>query len=88
MYKDTLQNLRVVYENIPLLDSEQWEMRALPLELVDAGSMSRTTPRAETRMPMSELPSSEEPVPKQDTPPLRVDSTTVRRGTRTRKPPV
>ncbi|KAK2187729.1 hypothetical protein NP493_156g05033 [Ridgeia piscesae] len=63
-------------------------MRANPLPL-EAGPMSRTTPRAETRISMSELPPSEEPMPIQDSPPPRVDSTpmTMRRGTRTRKPP-
>ena len=99
MYKETLQkivvlvqghtyrrHLRVVYENLPLPASEPWEVSANPLPL-EAGSMSRTPPRAETRMPMSESPPSEEPVPMKDTPPLRVDSTPVRRGTRTRKPP-
>ena len=86
-YRCNRRHLRVVYENLPLPDSEPWEMSANPLPL-EAGSMSRTPPRAETRMPMSELPPSEEPVPMQDTPPPRVDSTPVRRGTRTRKPPV
>ena len=52
-----------------------------------AGPMSRTMPRSETRMPMSELPPSEERMPIQDTPQPRVDSTPMRRGTRTRKPP-
>ena len=77
--------LRLVYENPPLPDSEPCEMRANPLPL-EAGLMSRTTPRAETRMPMSELPPCEKPRPIQDTPPPPVDSTPMRRGTRTRKP--
>ena len=72
--------MRVVYENLPLLDSDPWGMRANPLP-IEAGPMSRTTPRAETRMPMSELPPSEEPKPIQDTPPPRVNSTPMRRGT-------
>ena len=62
-------------------------MRENPLPL-EAGPMSRTTTHAETRMPMLELPPSEKPMPIQDTPPPpRVDSTPMRRGTRTRKPP-
>ena len=103
MYKETLQQIvrgsrsrthvqtqpttsAFVNENLPLPDSEPWEMKENPLPL-EAGPMSRTTPRAETRMPMSELPPSEEPVPMQDAPPPHVDMTPVRRGTRTRKPP-
>ena len=87
-YRRNRRHMRVVYENLPLPDSEPWEVSANPPPL-EAGSMSRTPPRAETRMPMSELPPSEEPVSMQDTPPPppRVDSTPVRRGTRTRKPP-
>ena len=109
-YRRNRRHLRVVYENLPLPDSEPWEMSTNPPSL-EAGSMSRTPPRAETRMPLSELPPSEEPVPMselppseepmpmsesppseepvpmQDTPPPRVDSTPVRRGTRTRTPP-
>ena len=81
------RHLRLEYENLPLPDSEPWEMRANPLPL-EAGLMSRTTPRAETIMPMSELPPSEEPMPIQDTSPPRVDSIPMRRGTHTRKPPV
>ncbi|KAK2175931.1 hypothetical protein NP493_696g02011 [Ridgeia piscesae] len=61
-------------------------MRAYPLP-VEAGQMSRTTPQAERGMPMLELPPSEEPMPIHDTPPPRVNSSPVRRGTRTRKPP-
>ncbi|KAK2174532.1 hypothetical protein NP493_797g01041 [Ridgeia piscesae] len=103
MYKETLQqivrgsrsrthvqcnrrHLLLVYEDLPLPDSEPWEMRENPLPL-EAGPMSRTTTHAETRMPMLELPPSEKPMPIQDTPPPRVDSTPMRRGTRTRKPP-
>ena len=65
--------LRLVYENLPLPDSEPWDMRANPLPL-EAGPMSRTTHRAETRMPMSELPSSEEQMPIQDTPMCGLDT--------------
>ena len=87
-YRRNRRHLRLVYDNFPLPDCEPWEMRANPLPL-EAGPMSPTTPRAETRMPISELPPSEQPMPIQDTPPPRVDSTPVRRGrgTRTRKPP-
>ena len=85
-YRRNRRHLRVVYENLPLPDSEPWEVSANPPPL-EAGSMSHTPPRAETRMPISELPPSEEPVPMQDTPLPRVDSIPVRRGTRTRKPP-
>ncbi|KAK2190444.1 hypothetical protein NP493_81g00014 [Ridgeia piscesae] len=85
-YRRNRRHLRLVYKNLPLSDSEPWEMRANPLPL-ESGPMSRTTPRAETRMPKSELPPSEEPMPIQDTPPPRVDSIPMRRGTHTRKPP-
>ncbi|KAK2192446.1 hypothetical protein NP493_31g04003 [Ridgeia piscesae] len=56
-YRRNRRDLHLVYENLPLPDSEPWEMRANPLPL-EAGPMSRTTPRAETRIPMSELPPS------------------------------
>ena len=85
-YRRNRRDLRLVYENLPLPDSEPWEMRGNPLPL-EAGPMSRTTPRAETRMPMSDLPPSEEPMPIQDTPLPRVDSTPMRKGTPTRKSP-
>ena len=51
-YKRNRRHLRLVDENLPLPDSEPCEMRANPLPL-EAGPMSRTTPCAETRMPMS-----------------------------------
>ncbi|KAK2184104.1 hypothetical protein NP493_283g06029 [Ridgeia piscesae] len=61
-YRRNRRHLRLVYENLPLPDSEPREMRANPPPL-EAGPMSRTTPRAETRMPMSELLPNEEPMP-------------------------
>ena len=85
-YRRNRRHLRLVYENLPLPDSEPWEMRANPPPL-EAAPMCRTPPRAETRVPMSELPPNKEPMPIQDTPQPRVDSTPTRRGTRTRKPP-
>ncbi|KAK2153090.1 hypothetical protein NP493_2359g00009 [Ridgeia piscesae] len=47
-YRRNRRHLRLVYENLPLLDSEPWEMRANPLPL-EAGPMSRTTPRVITK---------------------------------------
>ncbi|KAK2186019.1 hypothetical protein NP493_216g01042 [Ridgeia piscesae] len=46
-YRRNRRHLRLVDENLPLPDSEPWEMRANPLPL-EAGPMSRTTSRAET----------------------------------------
>ncbi|KAK2147234.1 hypothetical protein NP493_3492g00001 [Ridgeia piscesae] len=47
-YRRNRRHLRLVYENLPLPDSEPWEMRANPLPL-EAGPMSRTTPRVTTK---------------------------------------
>ncbi|KAK2175927.1 hypothetical protein NP493_696g02002 [Ridgeia piscesae] len=47
-YRRNRRHLRLVYENLPLPDSDPWEMRAYPMPL-EAGLMSCTTPRAETR---------------------------------------
>ena len=46
-YRGNRRHLSLVYENLPLPDSELWEMSANPLPL-EAGPMSRTMPRAET----------------------------------------
>ncbi|KAK2187709.1 hypothetical protein NP493_156g02012 [Ridgeia piscesae] len=75
-YRRNRRHLRLVYENLPVPDSEPWETRANPLP-IEAGPMYRTTPRAKTslRMPMTKLPPCEEPMPIQDTPQPRVDST-------------
>ena len=59
-------------------------LKHLPL---DVGPVSDTLLHTEMRMPMLELPLSEEPVPMQDTPPPRVDSMSMHRGTSTRKLP-